>query len=288
VSPRARRDARIALLVAVAVFALQLPVRLCSVNLMDEGAILQIADGILHGHHPYADAMHYAFPGVFYLTAAAFAVGGTTVETARTLAAALFALASALVYLLARWSHGRRGALAAVLAFLVYRVWAYPHWQMINYSPLAVTLVLLAAWLVGEALPAGRPALLVGAGVAAALAILAKQDSGLAGAAALAVATLLCPRGARTRALAAFAAGAGATLAAAGAAIVAAGFAPDMVRETILAPLYGVRHFEYWPAPSGRSFRQDAERGISSRTFPILLDPHWSRYGELTAPARRR
>src|SRR6059036_2001811 len=101
-----------------------------SPSLMDEGGILQFADDILHGRTLYRDVVVYAFPGVFYVTAAAFAVAGTSVGTARSLAALLFAIATAAVYLLARWSHGRRDALAIVLLFVCYRVWAFPHWHM--------------------------------------------------------------------------------------------------------------------------------------------------------------
>src|SRR5438093_1266360 len=149
------RDGFIALAIVASVLVLQLPFRLCAVSLLDEGAILQIAADVRQGHRLYTEAVHYAFPGVFYLTAAAFAVAGTSIETARMLAILLFALASGVVYLIARWSCGRRGALAVVTLFLVYRVWAYPHWQVLSYSTLALTLSLAATWIVGEALSSG-------------------------------------------------------------------------------------------------------------------------------------
>ena len=146
---RGWRDGLIALAIVAGVLVLQLPFRLCAVSLVDEGAILQIAADVAQGHRLYTEAVHYAFPGVFYLTAAAFAVAGTSIETARMLAILLFALASGVVYLIARWSCGRRGALAVVTLFLVYRVWAYPHWQVLSYSTLALTLSLAATWIVG-------------------------------------------------------------------------------------------------------------------------------------------
>ena len=241
------RDGFIALGIVAGVVLLQLPFRLCAVNLVDEGAILQIAADIGQGHRLYADAVHYAFPGIFYLTAAAFALAGTSVETARALAVLIFAVAAGVVYLIARWSWGRRGALGILALFLVYRVWAYPHWQVLSYSPLAVTLALTATWVVGEAFAREGLVLVAVGGVVSATSILAKQDMGLAVTAVLAVAVVVGRPGAG--ALAAFAAGVGLVAASAGAAIVAAGFGPDLVREAIVAPLFGARHFAYLGRP---------------------------------------
>ncbi|HXQ21647.1 MAG TPA: hypothetical protein VN812_08235, partial [Candidatus Acidoferrales bacterium] len=145
-------DAAVALVVVAAVVLLQLPFRLRWVSLTDEGLIFQIADDLLHGHRLYSDAVHYAFPGIFYLTAAAFALFGTSFETARSLAIVLFAVTCGVAYLIARWWCTRRDALIVVVIFLLYRVWAYPHWQMLSYSSLAVTLALVGTWITGEGL----------------------------------------------------------------------------------------------------------------------------------------
>ena len=274
------RDVIVALAVAAGVFLLELPIRLCAVNLMDEGAILQIAADMVSGKRLYTDAAHYAFPGVFWLTAAAFRVWGTSIETARTLALVLFAGTAAVVYLIARWWHGRLGALGVVVVFLAYRVWAYPHWQMLSYSTLAVALVLLATWLVGEGLARGSALWLTAAGVAGALAVASKQDSGFAGAAALATAVLLVPppRLGRRRAVVAFAAGGLGTIVVVVAAIVRSGIGADLVREAILAPLYGLAHFEYLGRPALRPLlQQDANiRQHVYAYFPsIVFDLHW-------------
>src|SRR5262247_1954357 len=108
-------DGALAAAVVLGVFALQLPFRLHWVNLTDEGAILQDATDILAGRKMYVDSIHPAFPGVFYLTAAAFTVGGATFETARTLACLIFALTAALAYGIGRWWLRPLGALALVL-----------------------------------------------------------------------------------------------------------------------------------------------------------------------------
>jgi len=276
-------DLLVAALVGVIVFALQLPFRLKFVSLMDEGGILQFADDILHGRTLYRDVVVYAFPGIFYLTAAAFAVAGTTVGTARSLAALLFAIASAAVYLLARWSHGRRGALAIVLLFVCYRVWAFPHWHMLSYSSLAVTLVLVATWFVGEALTAGRLVPVAVAGALAAAAVLGRQDVGAAAAAALGTALVFHPPAARARSVGAFAAGFALVLGSAALAIWWSGFALDLVRETILAPLWGVVHFSYLGRPAlWPLWRQDAALRENAFSYfpPVFFDRYWPAISE--------
>ncbi len=174
-----RGDVRLALAIAAGVVLLQLPICRIGVSLLDEGAIVQIAEDVHRGLRPYRDAVYPAFPGVLYVTAAAFALGGTSVETARVLAATLFAIAAAAFYLIARWRLSRSGAGAALGLFLLYRVWAYPAWQFLNYSTLAVTLALLATVIVGEALAQERSWPFVLAGACGAAAFLSKQDSGL-------------------------------------------------------------------------------------------------------------
>src|SRR5437016_2798231 len=110
------RDAAVAALVVLVVLLVQLPARLCGVNLLDEGAILQTADDLRRGLRLYVDAVHLPFPGIFYLTAWAFALGGTSMSTARTLAALVFAAAA-----LARQAPGFAVAGALARALLVCR-----------------------------------------------------------------------------------------------------------------------------------------------------------------------
>src|SRR5690606_16336104 len=118
--------------------------------LLDEGMLLQIAADITQGKVPYRDGIHYAFPGVFYLTATVFEIFGTTIGAARLLAAGLFAVATAFLVLVCRWWCTRGETLVLLLVFLSYRVWSVPHWHIINYSPLAVTAALGATWATGE------------------------------------------------------------------------------------------------------------------------------------------
>lgn len=275
-------DATLTVAVIAIAILLQLPFRLLWVSLTDEGLILQIADDLLRGRHLYVDAVHYAFPGVFYLTAAMFAIFGTSIETARSLTIGLFAITCGLAYLIARWWYTWRGALIVVVLFLSYRVWAYPHWQMLSYSTLAVMLALLATWILGEGLARARGWRFVLAGAVAGAVVLAKQDSGAMTVAALGAALLVCrpvSDGTRLQRAVLFGTGCGLVLGAAGVAIWYGGFGPDMIRETILAPLYGAGHFDHvrrpalWPL-----FAQDAgiRQNLLSYLPSILVDLHWS------------
>ncbi len=236
--------------VALGVFLVQLPFRLVAVNLIDEGAIYQFADELLRGKLPYTDVVHPAFPGVHYVIAAVFAVFGSSWMVGRTFGAVVFAVTAALVFLIARWWSTRRGALALVVLFVCYRVWAYPHWHMVSYSSLAVTYVLAAVWLAGEALVRPRSAPLVAAGLLAGCAMLTKQDSGALGSVAIGLALLAgMPRGRRIRSAATFSIPAFAVLGAAVAAAVASGVFDDLVRATILNPLQGFAYGKYQDLP---------------------------------------
>jgi len=246
------RDVVLAAAVALATLLVQLPFRLYGTNLTDEGAILTIAAELLRGRHLYSDVQHPAFPFVHWLTAAVFWLFGPSFETARTLTAVLFALTTAIAFLIARWFLSRRGALAFVVLFLCYRVWAYPHWQMVSYSSLAVTFVLAAAWIVGDAL--GRPAraAYVAAGVVAGLGFITKQDSGAAGAAALALATLVLAAGdrrARWGAAVRFTLGGALVVGLAVIPFLVTGTLGALVDHTLIAPFRAMRDFEYQGSP---------------------------------------
>jgi 4-amino-4-deoxy-L-arabinose transferase-like glycosyltransferase len=278
---RLRADVALALAIAVGVVVMQAPFRLFLASLLDEGLILQIADDLLHGKQLYVDAVHYAFPGIFYLTAAVFWLFGTSMETARWLTIGLFALACAVAYLIARWWYTRRSAVGVVVLFLIYRVWAYPHWQVLNYSTLAVVLALAATWVAGQGLSSRLVWPYAIAGALAGGAVLAKQDSGAATAVALGMGVLICrpiPSAARSRRVLAFAAGVALILGAAAGALWHAGVATDLVRETILAPLYGVAHFAYLKEPAlWPLVQQDPalRRHLFSYAPPVVLDLYW-------------
>ena len=276
-----RSDWGIATAIFFGTVLLQIPFRLRWASLLDEGLILQIADDLRHGHRPYVDAVHVVLPGVFYLTAAAFSLFGTSIETARALAAALFAVLTSTAYLIARWWLSRGAALAVAVIFVMYRVWAFPHWQMVSYSTLAVVLALVTTWVLGEALGSGNLWTFLVAGMVAGAAIVAKQDSGGATAVALSAAILLSrpdAPGTRRGRLISFCAGIAVVLVALVVVAWRSGFAREMFEQAVLSPWYNASYINYprrpalWPL-----LRQDeALRGNFFSYFPsILVDLHW-------------
>ncbi|MGH7893377.1 MAG: glycosyltransferase family 39 protein [Candidatus Binatia bacterium] len=270
-------DVAIALVVVAVVTALQWPVRLHGVSPMDEGGVLQVGADLLRGRRLYADAVMYAFPGIFWLAAGVFAAFGATMEVARATAVVVFAATCGVVYLLARWSHGRRGALAMVVLMLCYRVWAFPHWQMLNYSSLAVGLSLAALWLAGEAVARDGARLAALAGVVVGLAVLVKQDSGGASAVALGLGMLAAGREARRRLACAYVLGGALVAAAAVGALWATGSLDALVHEALLAPLYGAQAFTYQSRPSlWPLWRQDPalRRAVFNYVPPIVFDAY--------------
>jgi len=234
------RELAVATAVFVVVVALQVPFLLHFPVLMDEGGALQMGDDVRMGKLPYRDASSFAFPAVYYLLAVLFAIFEPSILVGRALVATLFATATATAYLIARWSFGRRGALLVALLFVAYRVWAFPHWHMPNYSTLAMTLALLGCWLAGEAVCRRGGALLVLAGSTVGLAVLAKQDVGLASFGCLATTIgLMGWKEARSlRKIVLFACGAALPLSATFAAFAAVGGLDDLIWEGVIAPLY--------------------------------------------------
>jgi hypothetical protein len=279
-----RADGLLVLAVALVTLAVQWPLRLRMISMIDEGAILQVSAEILNGRLPYRDAIHYAFPGIFYVLAGAFAVAGTSTETARAVACGLFAVTTVAAYLIARWWYGRAGACGVVLLFLIYRLWAYPHWQMVSYSTLAIACLLPAAWLVGEAFGRRGRWRLVVAGLAVGGAILAKQDSGGLGAVALTLGILVAGPGIlreRVRDAAWLVAGAAAVFLLLGVVLLATGTAGAFVEATLLLPLQGLQTFTYLDRPAlWPLWHQDRALRVNILSYlpPALLDPHFFQF----------
>lgn len=267
----------------VTTFAIQLPFVRHHAPLLDEGVILQMAADIGHGKVPYRDAVHYAFPGVFYLTAAVFEIFGPSVEAARILAASLFSVAVAALAMMSRWWCSRIETAFFVAFLLGYRVWAFPHWHMLNYSPMAVALALVAAWLVGEQLARPDRRWAVAGGIFAGLAIVTKQDSGGATAAALGIGLVILGHGGirqRIRRALAFSAAVCAVVTSCLLAVWWAGYLEDLVREAIYGPLYGVANYNYLRRPDlFPLFAQDPHlrQNIFSYFPQILMAPYGAR-----------
>lgn len=228
--------------IGLASLALQLPIFDRWLPYFDEGFIYQIADEIRHGAVMYRDVAHVAFPGVFYLMAAVFWLVGPSVLAGRVVAILLFTIAAGLVYRLARTVLSEGWALAAALLFVLHRPWAFPQWQMVHYSTLAVTMLLLAAGTLARRLPAASVRDFATTGVLLGLAVLCKQD--YAGMVLVGTNVFLLCSGRATRtaggrliALAALDGGMAAVLVSVFGAFWWAGALPQMITQCLVAPL---------------------------------------------------
>ena len=119
-------------------FVYQLPFFDRWFSFMDEGHILLYADLIANGGELYRDATVYPLPGAFYFLAWMFRLFGPSNLVARWILVVEFALLVGLVFLLLRRLVSPGWALGGVFVMLLYRIWAFPHWHMYNYSSTAL------------------------------------------------------------------------------------------------------------------------------------------------------
>ena len=154
-------------LVFAATLAFQLPFFDRWFSSMDEGHVLEFADLLNQGGLLHRDATSYPLDGAFYLLAGAFRAFGTSILVSRWLVGVEFAVFVALSYALLRRLVPPSYALLGVLLLWLYRAWAFPHWQIFNYSTTALllqtaSLLLLVRHLESRrrsAAPRGGPAL---------------------------------------------------------------------------------------------------------------------------------
>jgi hypothetical protein len=166
----------------------------------------------------------------------------------------------------------------AVLGLLVYRIWAFPHWQVYSYSTTSLLLILAAIlcqlrWSDAPG-PERRAGWLVGAGVLFGLSVYCKQDYGAA--ALLVMTTLLCVEarasGVRLLKPVALFVGAGAAVGACvGLYFAAQGILPDLLQQTVLNHLRGIGAFEYTSYPAlFPLFAQDPDLRSQSGLFAFF------------------
>ncbi len=132
-------DRRTACLVALVSGVLALPF-LAGISMLDEGALVHIADRIASGEVLYRDVATGVMPGAYYLHALLFLVFGRSLLVGRLFMILLFALASAGVFLTARSVTTRTVALSAALSFSALSV---SRWRFPGYATEAIFLVFL-------------------------------------------------------------------------------------------------------------------------------------------------
>jgi len=172
-----RRDGIAIVFLVLVALAIQLPVYDRWVNLLDEGGIAVIADQINHGKPPYQYGVHLVFPGIFYLTAGLYRLFEPSLLVGRGFMVCVFTALVVLSYLLTRGITGRQVAFCAGLLVVAYRAWAFPHWQMLSYAPVAVLCLIATAVLLSIEMAHHRAYLPLLAGLSNGVGVLFKQDS---------------------------------------------------------------------------------------------------------------
>ena len=167
-------DRRAAALVALTGGVLALPF-LASISMLDEGALVHIADRIASREVLYRDVATGVMPGSFYLHALLFLVFGRSLLVGRVFMILLFALASAGVFLTARSVSTRTVALAAAVSFLAFSV---RYWRVPGYSAEAIFLILLTLAAARAFLNSRRQRWLFLTGLGLGFTILFKQNYG--------------------------------------------------------------------------------------------------------------
>jgi hypothetical protein len=264
VSPRLSRSGRRAsaferlspLLVAFAAALLQLPFFDRTLSVMDEGHILMFADIVANGGELYRDATLLPLPGSFYFLALAFKVFGPSIVVARWIALVEFALLCSFAFAVLRRAASPAFAWGGVLLLFVYRVWAFPHWHIYSYSTMSLCLlagglVCLIRFLEDEDLR-----WLGGAGFVTGLAVLCKQDYGVAGLVAMNLVLIAkhvsadTPVRPRIAALFGWYNGAAVAVGAVTAIhFLRQGLLLEMLQQTVLNHLIGIASFDYSSLP---------------------------------------
>jgi hypothetical protein len=177
-------ETAIALALGLAAALLHAPLIFRTVGGCDEWHILTAGARLADGELMYRDVTHIAGPGSFYLSAALFSIFGVRFEVARIAMLVLFAAVTAALYLITRRLTGRTAATLTAVWFIAFRLWSFPHWQMLHYASLAMGIAILAFAVLHAERRIGTGRALA-AGLLAGFAVITKQDSG-------ALATLGC------------------------------------------------------------------------------------------------
>jgi len=278
---------RIGPAVGVAAVALlfQLPFFRLYFSAMDEGHMLQFAQIVANGGALYRDATLYPLPGAFWLLALVFRVVQPSILVSRWIVMIEFALFCGLVWLLVRPLLTRAGAVGLVALLLLYRVWAFPHWQIYSYSTTALFFQLVMLVVLMGFFASGDRRRLALAGFLFGLGVLCKQDYGAAFLLAAALAFVAYASHARVSLVGLFGwflAPAALVGAGAGLYFLRQGTLQDVLRLTVWNHFVGMSTFQYvafpkfWPP-----FRQEPSLrdriGIVAYMPPIVYNADWYR-----------
>ena len=249
-------------------------------NFMDEGHMLQFADMAANGHQFYRDMTFYPLPGAFWFLALVFKVFEPTVILTRWLVAVQFSLFVTLLYVWLRRVVAWHAALAGVFMLMLYRIWAFPHWQIYSYSTTCLLMIVVCTLLLLRFFETGERTRLGQAGFAFGLAVLAKQDYSaafmLAAIFMLFVWNGTAPADRRlgTGSLLAWFFGPAALVGlATGLYFFAHGILPDMLRFTVFNHFTGMSSYDYQAFPAFFPLVHDAVDASPDAWLAWLQDP---------------
>ncbi len=175
-SLKSSRYRRASLLVFFITLALSYPISHLDISLLDEGALLYVAERLTKGDVLYRDLVTGIMPGVYYVQALFFELFGYSIMTGRVLACLTLALNSALLYTISINFIKKRSALFVTLLFISTGL---PTYWMPGYSQLSITFVLLSLLFFLRYLDSPRLLTIFISGAAAAAALLFKQNYGV-------------------------------------------------------------------------------------------------------------
>lgn len=144
----------------------------------DEGWMLQAGKRFFSGEVPYKDFQFVYHPGVIYLQAAAFWSFGISILSSRLAALLNTALASSLLYIIAKKSNFSSSSRIVTISLFV--VWGAGHINFIWPVMLCITTGLASVYFWQKWLESNKKREIVYAGIAAALTLVFKQNFGLA------------------------------------------------------------------------------------------------------------
>ncbi len=172
--PAQRRLAGLAVfIIGVIVY---LPIARTDLSMLDEGALLYVAERLTKGDVLYRDIVTGIMPGVYYLQALLFSVLGYSVMAGRVLACATLALNALLLYAISTFFATRKTSFALSLLFVFT---ALPSYWMAGYSQVSITLVLTATLFFLRYIGSSGFFDLLISGVSAGLALVFKQNYGV-------------------------------------------------------------------------------------------------------------
>ncbi|MFQ5427459.1 MAG: tetratricopeptide repeat protein [Thermodesulfobacteriota bacterium] len=162
--------------------ALYLPLAFNDISMLDEGALLYVAERLTKGDVLYRDIVTGIMPGVYYLQALFFLILGYSVLVGRVLAWATLAATGVLLYYISTHFIKKRTALFITLFFISI---ALPAYRWPGYSQMSITFVLICLLFFLRYLGSSSLTALLISGAGAGLALLFKQNFGVFIAAAI-------------------------------------------------------------------------------------------------------